>query len=92
MPLPELDHLGELPAWRTRATLAEVAQRFGSATGLRGACTRRLAHLYELARRTGYLQRFIVFGSYITAKPSPNDVDVILVLEDAFRLEECPIE
>ena len=28
----------------------------------------------------------------MTAKPDPNDVDVILVMHDAFRVEECPIE
>jgi hypothetical protein len=36
------------------------------------------------------MQRFILFGSYITTKPDPNDVDVILVMEDTFRLETCP--
>ncbi|MEW6374226.1 MAG: hypothetical protein AB1502_00340 [Thermodesulfobacteriota bacterium] len=55
-------------------------------------CTLRLSHVHELARRTGHLKRFVVFGSYVTAQPNPNDVDVVLVMADAFRLEECPIE
>lgn len=38
------------------------------------------------------MNRLIVFGSYITAKAEPNDVDVILVLDDRFRLEDCPME
>jgi hypothetical protein len=38
------------------------------------------------------LQRFVIFGSYVTAKPNPNDVDVILIMDDAFRLENCPME
>ena len=46
-------------------------------------------HVVDLARRTGQLQRLVVFGSYITAKPEPNDVDLILVMTDSFRLEEC---
>ncbi len=33
-----------------------------------------------------------MFGSYVTDKPSPNDVDVILVMDDEFRLENCPVE
>lgn len=92
MPLPDFNATGDLPAGLHRAPLAEVVRRFGGTTGSRSACTRRLAHLHELARRTGHLQRFIVFGSYVTTKPDPNDVDLILVLEDAFRLEQCPIE
>ena len=45
-----------------------------------------------LARRTGYVRRFVIFGSYVTAKKEPNDVDVILVMDDDFHLEDCPIE
>ena len=39
-----------------------------------------------------HLQRLIIFGSYVTAKSDPNDVDVVLVMEDTFHLEDCPIE
>jgi len=35
---------------------------------------------------------FLIFGSYVTAKLEPNDVDVVLVMDDAFRLEKCPVE
>ena len=55
-------------------------------------CTLRLSHIHELAQRTGHLQRFVIFGSYVTAEPNPNDVDVVLVMDDTFRLEECPNE
>jgi hypothetical protein len=43
----------------------------------------------ELARGTGQLQSLIVFGSFVTAKVRPNDVDVILVMNDNFRFEDC---
>ena len=33
---------------------------------------------------TSQLSRFIVFGSFVTAKPSPNDVDIFLLGEDSF--------
>lgn len=46
----------------------------------------------DLALRTGCLKRFIVFGSFVTAEEKPNDVDVVLVLDDGFRLEDCPME
>ena len=92
MALPDCDTTGDLPPGVHRATLDELRQRFGTGGGQRAACTRRLSHIYQLAQRTGHLQRFIIFGSYVTAKPDPNDVDVVLVLDDAFRLENCPSE
>lgn len=46
----------------------------------------RLKRVYDLASATGALKRFIVFGSFVTAKPDPNDVDVFLVMDDAFEL------
>jgi hypothetical protein len=29
--------------------------------------------------------RFVIFGSFVTAKPDPKDVDVFLVMEDHFQ-------
>ena len=57
-----------------------------------GIVVRNLLHIYGLVKSTGYLQHFILFGSFITAKPDPNDVDVILVMKDAFSLADCPLE
>ncbi len=92
MPLPQFNDLGDLPPGVHQATFDEVIARFSGQTARREACTRRLMHLVELAHRAGHLQRLIVFGSYVTAKPEPNDVDVILVMKDSFHLEECPTE
>ena len=92
MPLPDFNANGDLPPAVHRAAWTEVMGRFGGGAGQRDVCTQRLAHIYELARRTGCLQRFVMFGSYVTAKPNPNDVDVILIMDDAFRLENCPME
>ena len=41
---------------------------------------------------TGHLDRLLVFGSYVTDEPGPNDVDVILVMQNEFRPEDCPEE
>jgi len=30
------------------------------------------------------VKRFIVFGSFVTAKRDPNDVDVFIIMEDSF--------
>jgi hypothetical protein len=92
MPLPDFNPNGDLPPGVHRAAWTEVMGRFGGGASHRDVCTRRLAHIYELARRTGGLQRLVIFGSYVTAKANPNDVDVILIMDDDFRLENCPME
>jgi Family of unknown function (DUF6932) len=90
MPLPEFNPVGDLPEGRHVATLAEVVMHFGSGTPQRVAVTDRLRLIYELAVATGYLDRLVVFGSYVSDVAEPNDIDVILVMQDDFRLESCP--
>lgn len=92
MPLPKLNLDGELPVGVHRATMDEVVTRFGAGSSQRRAVTARLRRIYDLARATGRLDRLVVFGSYVTSKPEPNDVDVILVFTDDFRLADCPDE
>jgi len=92
MPLPAFDNHGDLPVGVHQATFVEVINHFGSGTPQRERVTNRLVHIYELARRTGKLLRFIVFGSYVTAKPEPDDVDIILVMRDNFLLSKCDAE
>jgi hypothetical protein len=89
MPLPEFNELGDLPVGVHHATLAEVVARFGHGSLQRQLVTNRLLRIYELAQATGKLVRFVIFGSYITAKLAPNDVDIILVITDDFEPKEC---
>jgi hypothetical protein len=69
-----------------RATLSAVLVRFGQGARQRRAVADRLRRIYDLASSTGQVARFVVFGSFVTAKPEPNDVDVFLLMEDAFDL------
>jgi predicted nucleotidyltransferase len=92
MALPEFNEFGDLPAGNHPASLAEVFSRFGSGTSRRAAITDRLRRIYELATATGHLDRLIVFGSYVSDVTEPNDVDVILVMRNDFRSEQCPSE
>jgi hypothetical protein len=48
--------------------------------------TSRLSRLYQLVASTGRLARFVVFGSFVTTKAEPNDVDIVLLMEDTFDL------
>lgn len=52
----------------------------------------RLERIYELVASTGHMKRFIVFGSFVTATPEPNDVDVFLIMHDTFDLSELRAE
>jgi hypothetical protein len=88
MPLPAFDSCGDLPVGVHQATLAEVIERFGHGTPQRELVTARLVLIYELAQRTGKLLRFVIFGSYVTMKPEPNDVDIILVMADDFTEQD----
>jgi hypothetical protein len=63
---PDFTELGDLPVRVHRAKIAEVISYFGGGTSQRVAVTARLERIYGLARGTGHLQRFIVFGSYVT--------------------------
>lgn len=92
MALPKFTESGDIPPGVHEASLAEVVDRFSRPEGPRHLCTQRLTRIYTLAQRTGSMQRFLIFGSYITTKPDPNDVDVILVMEDTFQLETCPAD
>jgi Family of unknown function (DUF6932) len=92
MPLPQVNHAGELPAGVHQATMDEVLAQFGSGTAQRQAVTARLQRIYHLARATRKLERLILFGGYITAKPDPNDVDILLVMRDDFDVQVCDEE
>jgi hypothetical protein len=84
--IPAFNEEGDLPPGVHRATLSDVLERFGQGSVQRCAVAARLSRLYQLAVSTGHLARFVVFGSFVTAKADPNDVDVILLMEDSFDL------
>jgi hypothetical protein len=75
-----------------RTTLANVIAHFGHGTAQRVTITARLEHIYALARHAGALQRFIIFGSYVTAEPNPRDVDIFLVMRGSSQPREAPPE
>jgi hypothetical protein len=84
MSLPELTDSGELPVGVHQASLQETLSQFGVGHPQRIAIGDRLQRIYRLAAATGHLARFVVFGSFVTDKPDPNDVDVLLVMDDSF--------
>jgi hypothetical protein len=86
--LPPLTEEGELPAGVHPASLSEVRSRFGLGSARRKTLILRLERIHRAARATGHLARFVVFGSFVTGKPEPQDVDLFLVMTDAFDASE----
>ncbi len=87
MSLPPLLPTGYLPPGVHPATLEEVVARFGVVTPRRQTLASRLQALLTLARMTGKLQRSFVWGSFVTEKPFPGDLDVFLLMQAGFDQE-----
>jgi len=90
--LPPFNHAGYLPEGIYRAGWEEIEARFGKSSERRMRAFVKLLHLYELAERTDRLERFLVFGSFVSTIADPRDVDVVLVMTAGFRLEDAPRE
>ena len=84
MKWPEFNEHGDLPVGVYQATLAEVVEHFGKSSLQRRRVAERLVRIYDLANSTGHIARFIVYGSFVTAKPGPNDVDIFILMEGSF--------
>jgi hypothetical protein len=83
-----------IPAFRTDeylpeglhpATEAEATFRFGSTTPRRRRLILRLRRWLFLARNIG-VRRLLVDGSFVTAKPEPDDIDAVILLPANFAV------
>jgi hypothetical protein len=89
IPIPALTSTGDLPVGIHLATLGEISQKFGMLNQERLHVFQRLERIHHIAARTGHLARFVVFGSFVTDKPTPNDVDIFMVFDDSFDAAQC---
>jgi len=85
--LPELNDQGELPPGVHMADWQEFQARFGGSSPRRIWLTGRLRGLLELAAHGGKLQRVFIWGSFVTAKPAPRDLDILLVMAEDFEAD-----
>jgi hypothetical protein len=81
--IPNCNDDGYFPQGIHRATLEEIAARFGQESELRQAEIQSLRWLVDLAWRAGVL-RIVVNGSFVTDKLEPNDVDCVLLIGGDF--------
>ena len=63
-----------------------MVARFAPGSDRRKLLALRLERIYRIALQTGHLARFGVFGSFITDKREPNDVDVFMMMDDDFEV------
>jgi hypothetical protein len=87
MVLPEFTSDGDLPLGVHLADWQEFGSRFGTQTPRRVWLLGRLQALVSLAANTGKLRRVFVWGSFVTTKASPKDVDILLIMDEDFEIE-----
>src|SRR5882672_9043792 len=90
--LPALNHDGNLPEGIHVATEDEVYERFATPSARRQWLGEQLRSLVALAKSTGQLVRMFLWGSFVTHKEVPNDLDVLLVMDTEFVMEALPLQ
>ena len=77
-----LNDNGLLPPGIHYCALAEVRARFGRFQGSeqRPRLAQKLEMFLAESKAAGIVRSLIVNGSFVTAKPAPNDIDLLLVL------------
>ena len=89
MPIPALNSDGLLPTGVHDCSLSEVRARFGDFQGsdVRQRLFTRLEELATAMTRSGLFESLLIDGSFITAKPAPNDIDLVAVLRPGHNFE-----
>jgi len=96
MAIPAFDQQGFLPAGVHDCSFDELKARFGSfqSCDRRPQLIARLEAFLSEARATGLIVGVLVDGSFVTSKPAPNDIDLILVVapNHSFGADLSPLE
>ncbi len=88
--LPAFNQEGNFPEGIHSATEDEVFERFATLSARRQWLGEQLRSLLALAKSTGQLARVFLWGSFVTSKEVPNDLDVVLVMGAEFAIEAVP--
>src|SRR2546430_17315758 len=90
--IPTFNPEGNLPEGLHPASEDEFLSRFSISSARRKWLGERLQELFALAKATGKLERIFVWGSFVSAKESPDDVDLLLLVSDDFQVADVPVE
>src|SRR5256885_15569465 len=85
--LPAFNQDGNLPEGIHLAAEEEVFMRFATPSARRQWLGDQLRSLVALAKSTGQLARAFLWGSFVTRKEAPNDLDVLLVMGTELAVE-----
>lgn len=86
MDLPELNADGYLDVGIYLASLDEVLERFGTGTPARERQGNLLRLIVESGRKYPTIKRVLLWGSFVSAKPEPGDLDYSVVVDPRHRL------
>lgn len=92
MSLPPFDPNGDLPEGLHQAGPTEFFARFGSGSIQRERVAARLRQSFELVQPLDIISRVIIWGSFITAKSDPADVDILWVTLPGFDRSRLPVQ
>jgi hypothetical protein len=68
----------------TVLTFEEIRQQYGESTPHRQFLCGRLQTVIQLLSATGALRHLYLFGSFVTTKPAPRDLDCLVVMASGF--------
>ena len=60
---------------------------FGGSSSRRVWLSGRLLALLQLAAANGKLVRVFIWGSFVTAKPAPKDLDILPIMDEDFEVD-----
>jgi hypothetical protein len=80
--LPEFNSDGDLPAGLHSATVTEIERRFGRfmISDRRVGLFEKFKQMAGMAKTSGIVEKIIIGGSFVTAKPEPHDIVGVIVL------------
>lgn len=90
MPIPELNSDGLLPPGLFDCSLPEIQSRFGSFqhSDQRPRLFARLQQLITAMKASRLFGALIIDGSFVTAKPAPDDIDLVAMLQPGQNFEQ----
>ena len=86
--IPDYNIDGNLPEGIYLFEEEEFINHFSSSSARRKWLGDRMRELLALIKSTGQLDRIFVWGSFVSAKESPNDLDILLLMKETFQLEK----
>ena len=67
-------------------SLEALRERFGDSTPRRQFLFQRFQMVFDLLHETAKVKHVYVFGSFVAAIPSPNDVDLFVIMAADFTM------